>query len=77
MSAKGRLAPDESDPRKIRLAKNTIILLLLGTFGSEIACVYVNTIAGDQLMANRDAPDSTLTGTLDNGWVPVSLSTCH
>jgi hypothetical protein len=63
------LAPDEADTHVIRFAKSTVMLLLLGSFASEIACVYVNTIAGDQLMANGDAPISTATGTLDHGCV--------
>jgi len=67
------LAPDEADTHMIRFAKSTVMLLLLGSFASEIACVYVNTIAGDQLMANGDAPVATATGTLDHGWVGVRM----
>ena len=64
-----RLAPEEADTHFIRTAKSTVILLLLGAFASEIACVYANTVAGDQLMANGDAPLATALGTLDDGWV--------
>lgn len=68
------MAPEEADTPLKRIAKSAVVLLLLGAFASEIACVYVNTVAGDQLMANGDAPLATVTGALDDGWVDKSVN---
>jgi hypothetical protein len=70
-----RLAPLEQDGRRIRFAKNTVVLLLLSSFACEIACVFVTTIAGDQLMSNADTPSHHATnfdkmhgGFLNEAW---------
>lgn len=53
-----RLAVEEGDSHRVRVGKSLTVLLLLGAFASEIACVYVNVVTGDQIMANGDAPVS-------------------
>ena len=62
------LAPNSHDSTKIRLGKNVVLLLLLGAFASEIACVYINTITGDHLMANSDAPAPAPFGQIGGDW---------
>ena len=66
------LQPQDIDTRRVRLGKSVVLLTLLTAFASEIACVYVNTITGDQLMANKDAPSPApfglLSGTGTGKW---------
>ena len=55
-----RLVPEDGDSHLVKAMKSVITMLLLSSFCLEIACLYVGTITGDQLMSNGNIGSATL-----------------
>jgi len=64
---RNHLSPVETDSRRIQIGKSLVLIMLIMAFASEIACVFLGTITGDQLMANSDVPAPAPFGMLDGG----------
>jgi len=49
---RNHLVPVDSDSRRIKIGKSLVLIMLLMSFASEIACVFLGSITGDQVKKN-------------------------